>query len=130
MSDQFPSHAQVLAQHQRNCEYWQKGEWRVWCSCEEGKPLSEPIEVISDETYIAHVQRRWREACTVTTVEQLDELPVGTVLREDYDGTIWTLHDDGKHIEAYRECDYLPLLTSAISLPARVIHHPNWEAGK
>lgn len=69
----------------------------------------------------------WRKACTVTTVEQLDALPVGTVLREDYDGTIWTLHDGGKHIEAYRECDYLPLLTSAINLPARVLHNPDWE---
>jgi len=127
MSDQFPSHAQVLAQHLRYQDRPDRGEWRVFCSCESRKWFTEPIEVVNDETYIAHVERVWREACTVKTVEQLDALPVGTVLREDYDGTIWTLHDGGKHIEAYRECDYLPLLTSAINLPARVIHHPYWE---
>lgn len=125
MSDQFPSLAAVVAAH-RWVSKSTFSRYRAGCSCGWERDIVGTNRK-GLQLHGEHVEQVWREACTVKTREALDALPVGTVLREDYDGTIWTLHDGGKHIEAYRECDYLPLLTSAITLPARVIHHPDWE---
>lgn len=125
MSDQFPSHSDVLAQHLRYHDRPDRGEWRVFCSCESRKWFTEAIEVISDETYIAHVERRWREACTVTTVEQLDALPVETVLR-DASGQIFEKSPDGEGDTPWWY-DGDPHYITDITLPARVIHNPDWE---
>lgn len=104
----------------------------MFCSCESRKWFTEPIEVISDETYIAHVEQMWREACTVTTVEQLDALPEGTVIHtvelpEDTCGSgAWTKCRDTGGDWYWWAMDFGEP-ASEVPLPARVIHHPDWE---
>lgn len=112
---EFPSLADVIADH---FPTEHAGGWG-WCN-HHHSDAGEPFEFESFEQWGQHVVTAFRDA-----------LPVGTVLREDYDGTIWTLHNRGGlfgGVDAYRECDYLPLLTSAINLPAQVIWHPSWAA--
>ena len=123
MSDQFPSHSDVLAQHLRYHDRPDRGEWRVFCSCESRKWFTEPIEVVNDETYIAHVERVWREACTVKTVEQLDALPVGCVVR-DQRGLLW----ETDHGHMYAASYAVPMCIKAVALPAVIVWHPEWEA--
>lgn len=126
MSDQFPSLAEVLAKHvDITNDEWRNNFMHGHPSCACGWEQNDDSGI--GPFWSDHFAEMWRETRMIRTPDQLDALPVGTVLREDYDGTIWTLHDGGKHIDAFRECDYLPLLTSAISLPARVIHNPDWE---
>ncbi|WFN94145.1 MULTISPECIES: hypothetical protein [Gordonia] len=44
--------------------------------------------MFSTEEHAEHVADTWREARTVQTVEELDALPVGTILRCGY-GRVW-----------------------------------------
>lgn len=125
MSDQFPSRSEVLAKHLRYHDRPDRGEWRVFCSCESRKWFTEAIEVISDETYIAHVERRWREACTATTVEQLDALPDGCVVR-DQRGLLW--ETDQGHM--YAASFAMPMCIKTVALPAVIVWHPEWEESR
>lgn len=65
----FPSLAEVLAAHR-----WSIITHR--CRCEDPATMGE---------WAQHVSDAWREACTIRTVGQLNELPVGSVIRAIHD---------------------------------------------
>ncbi|MGV0805768.1 hypothetical protein [Mycolicibacterium setense] len=75
-----------------------------------------------------HVQAEWLKACTITTVEQLDSLPDGSVVHvphkpsassvEGRYGQWWPNRSEGPY--PYDRRNEL--------LPARLIHHPEWSA--
>lgn len=90
-------------------------------------------EINSWPSQSQHQAEMWREACTVTTVEQLDALPDRTVIL-DADGAVlrrnpW-LSDVPPlwfPLDGYSGMDRdLGLLAEDVDLPARIIHHPDW----
>lgn len=76
----------------------------------------------------------WREACTVTTVEQLDALPDRAVIL-DVDGVVlrrnpWLSENPALWfpLDGYSSLEQdFGIAADEIDLPARVIHHPDWE---
>ncbi|AQT78299.1 hypothetical protein B1R94_02190 [Mycolicibacterium litorale] len=67
----------------------------------------------------------WREACTITTVEELDALPSGVEVRS-VNGP-WLKND-----RFYPDEPWWPAggeiseASSEVGLPARLTHHPDW----
>ena len=72
----------------------------------------------------------WREACTVTTVAGLDELP-DRVTIIDASNNVYGKEADNNMSGIYGtwlSVGYeVPFFSSELDLPARVIHHPDWE---
>lgn len=78
-----------------------------------------------------HVQEVWREACAITTVEQLDALPQFSIvgLRME-DGHLFAIEmDDGwcaVHSPFEVERDEIAAVIEAYG-PAQLLHHPDWS---
>lgn len=68
---EFPTLAEVVAKH---ADFWIGGE-RPHRSCTCGWTDYGPHAQVSREQFAEHLSEMWREACTVTTVDQLDALP-------------------------------------------------------
>ncbi len=105
MSDQFPSLADVLAQHR-----WYPQTNGCFCGNPRYMPWADHFD---------HQAEIWREACTVTTVEQLDALPEDVVILDGCGAAgrkvrgVWWWTGTADPFEP--------------DLPARVIHNPDWE---
>lgn len=71
----------------------------------------------------------WRDVCTVRTVEQLDTLPPGSVIRDGLSepdfGCVFEKSSDGEG-EVPWWYDGSPHEISDISLPALLVWHPDW----
>ncbi|SBS73835.1 hypothetical protein MHPYR_180083 [uncultured Mycobacterium sp.] len=93
----------------------------------------------SDEAQLGYCEDladAWREACTITTVEQLDALPFESVIR-DQDGII--LAHNPRHVYPSQLRPWWPLSgysalerdygveAESITLPALLIWSPDWE---
>ncbi|MCA4754772.1 hypothetical protein H8Z60_19785 [Mycolicibacterium fortuitum] len=107
---EFPTLAEVVAKH---ADTWH-GEKRYYMqritqpgfrSCTCGQWIDEdPAAQFSRKSFAVHVREAWAEACTITTVEQLDALPVRCIVRWSHGSTdereacgwSWgpTAHDD------------------------------------
>jgi hypothetical protein len=130
MSAEFPSLAEVLAKHLHNDE----GGGHVWCSCESHAQFGQ-LEVISEATYLAHIERRWLEARTIRTVDQLDTLPPGAIVltaspRLIPSSCIWIrdTSDEHGHWWNYRGDDSFTSADVLYEKPeiALLLHHPDW----
>ena len=108
---------EVLAQHR---------PYGLDCSCY--RPIN------SNDDWSRHANEAWREACTIRTVEQLDALPEGAIVR-DRGGRVFEQTTNwrcaGKGFTAWwsetgeegeASSDELN------DLPALLIWNPNWEA--
>lgn len=97
---EFPTLAEVVAKH---ADFWIGGE-SPHRSCTCGWTDYGPRAQVSREQFAVHVREEWRDACTITTVEQLDALPVRCIVRWSHGSTdereacgwSWgpTAHDD------------------------------------
>lgn len=72
-----------------------------------------------------HVQEVWREACTITTVEQLGSLPVGVILI-DPDVQFTPPPMFAKYTGGWKFMD-MGTFAIDIPLPSRLIWHPEWS---
>jgi len=126
MNTKHPSLSQVLADHQLSGDSrfsHKNGQSMVqWPKCACGwsdHPNRHP----------EHVEQMWREARTITSSEQLDALPAGTVIRDhqsefgcifeksaDGEGEVPWWHDGEPHYDL-----------TEINLSALLIHHPDWD---
>lgn len=74
-----------------------------------------------------HILDRLEDACTITTVEQLEALPIGSVvhtgenLPDSYHEGAWTKNDDGWY---WWGMDFAEP-ASLIGLPALLLYHPD-----
>lgn len=113
MSTKFPSLAQAMAYHR---------PYGLDCRC--GIPIN------SDQGWAQHVEREWHAECKVTTEEQLDALPIGTVVRQiqDPDNDPATLEKlpNPMRAEWYLTGTSGPERKLKPFLPMRVIYHPDW----
>lgn len=131
MSDQFPSLAAVVAAH-RWVSKSTFSRYRAGCSCGWERDIVGTNRK-GLQLHGEHVEQVWREACTVTTVAGLNKLPGHTVIMDADDAVLrqnpWCSRPgrwyplDG--FDAY-DRDF-GIEVDAIPLPARVIHHPDWE---
>lgn len=113
MSTEYPTLAEVAAIHVR-CD------------------SSERID--NDEELGQHIADEWRDACTIRTVEQLDALPIGSVVRTTEErvavktgerwgnqsgyGSWWSVADEDEFDLSSDELD---------DPPALLIFHPDWS---
>mgnify|MGYP001449041961 CR=1 FL=1 len=77
----FPTLAQIIDQHER---VYSPFAQRDYCTCGEWSDDSRHNN--GHATHGEHVQAVWLETRTITTVEQLDALPVGAVVMFGNDG--------------------------------------------
>lgn len=125
---EFPTLAEVVAKH---ADTWH-GEKRYYMqritqpgfrSCTCGQWIDEdPAAQFSRKSFAVHVREAWAEACTITTVEQLDALPVRSVVR-DADGDVHEMDDCG-----FWRAPRYPSILNAVVFPARLLWHPEAEA--
>lgn len=109
----FPTLADVIENHPivdggNSCGC---GHWRYWNN-----------DDTTNGTWEQHVQVEWAEARTVVTVEQLDALPVRSVVR-DADGDVHEMDDCG-----FWRAPRYPSILNAVVFPARLLWHPEAEA--
>jgi len=114
---EFPSLAEVLQDHPildggNGCGC---GRWHAWTKDGELNGCWEE-----------HAQDAWREACAITTVEQLDALPVGSVI--SLAGGIAELVDTGEGDPPEWWIDGQDQGSMGSELPALLIWHPRWAA--
>ncbi|NOQ62844.1 hypothetical protein, partial [Mycolicibacterium fortuitum] len=118
---EFPTLAEVVAKH---ADTWH-GEKRYYMqritqpgfrSCTCGQWIDEdPAAQFSRKSFAVHVREAWAEACTITTVEQLDALPVRSVVR-DADGDVHEMDDCG-----FWRAPRYPSILNAVVLPADLL---------
>lgn len=138
MSDQFPSLSDVLAAHSIRQDYNHPAWGKCRCGFDPDPDWDDDAmteeESNSWPSHSQHQADMWREACTVTMVEQLDALPDRTVILDSDDTVLrrnpWHSESPVKWYpfdgdEAY-ERDF-GITADAIEFPARVIHNPDWE---
>jgi hypothetical protein len=118
MSTECPTLAEVLAKHWVN---------NCWWHCDGGTAMT-------PATHAQHQAEMWREACTISTLEQLDELPIGSVVRTTEErvavktgerwgnqsghGSWWSVADEDEFDLSSDELD---------DLPALLLFHPDWS---
>ena len=114
MSD-FPSLAELLAQH---------GFLSTMniCACQHG--LNGNFGLMNPDQWRAHVAAAWREACTIRTVEQLDALPAGAIVRSRGEVAYERARTPGSD---WYGTNLATVTGSDIGLPALCIWHPSWE---
>jgi hypothetical protein len=116
MSD-FPSLAEVMKAMPNPiaADEFEPGYWR---SC------------ATWDDIVREVEKVWRDACTITTAEQLDALPDRSIVRAGTNGhayeksMLFTL-TGRRWMEAGNGS---PERSDAIGLPALLIWHPGWTA--
>lgn len=128
MSAQFPTLAEVVADHFR-CDEWGGPSWDCGADphCDGGGT--------SYVDYAEHVQDVWRDACTITTVEQLDALPIGSVVRSLGGTDIGDIYVNwaDHHLASlygpwYRSGYEVPCPSDEVDLPAVVLYIPEVTA--
>ncbi|GAC81683.1 hypothetical protein SAMN04488550_4157 [Gordonia malaquae] len=109
---------QHLADHAQSTRYVD-GAPRCACKC--GKWIASIVERGPVKAHRHHVADTWREVRTVRAVEELDALPIGTVVQEDEYRHTWIRHSkkwhcscDGTYVEwssagAFEELERRPL---------------------
>jgi hypothetical protein len=123
MSD-FPSLAEVVTEHR-----WMGPlgyDWLTKCSgCGWGGDTRNTGKTCIS-LHAEHVEQKWREACTVRTIDQLDALPEGSLLSSGYcrgglGPTAW-----GKSAWFFpgSKCS---VDGDMIGVPAVLLWHPDWE---
>ncbi|HVX56255.1 MAG TPA: hypothetical protein VHA37_00860 [Candidatus Saccharimonadales bacterium] len=117
---EFPSLAQVLAKHQRTALYW----FRSSCECGWSQDLHNTYKTCT-QLHAEHQADMWREVCTITTVEQLDQLPAGSILRDANEFTFEKSPDGEGDTPWWYDGD--PHDIGEIDLPARLLHNPGWN---
>ena len=107
-----PDLAEVLAAHRR-CFY---PDGPAFCACNQ---WSYPDRTGGTEHH-AHQAQAWRDACTITTVEQLDRVPAGAIVQSAA-GSIACRFDDRNGVVFG---DDRPFPWHKLALPALLI--PGW----
>lgn len=74
-----------------------------------------------------HVESVWRDACTITTVEQLDALPPESIVKSE-GGSVACRFYDGIHGVTFGDERPFKWTVLASELPAVVLWHPGWSA--
>ena len=116
---EFPTLAEVLAPH---ADYVSNGV--RYCTCGTWGDDSETAQH-SRLAFMTHVREVWMDACTITTVEQLESLPVGVILiYPDVQFTPPPMF--AKYTGGWKFMD-MGTFAIDISLPARLIWHPEWS---
>lgn len=119
----FPSHAQVLAQHR----FDDSAEIEVFCHEVDASPqvgLKRGPDCQADwQEWVDHFADAWREACTISTDEELDAVPVGAIVRSSA-GTI-ACRFDSTHGVVFG--DERPFPWRKLALDALLLWHPGWE---
>ncbi|MFV8049894.1 hypothetical protein [Mycobacterium sp. 48b] len=129
---EFPTLAEVVAKH---ADTWigaksypvhgfaQPGYRVCTCYWRDGSPAAQ----FSRESFAEHVQGEWREACTITTVEQLDALPADTII-VDADNWAWQKDaNPGSRLWIPSAFNSELVCEDGPELPAYVLHHPDWS---
>lgn len=73
----------------------------------------------------------WREACTIDTVEDLNELPVGSIVMAAWDPQphhVMTRFSDGWYGWPSRDMPLYPLGSGRNGETALLVWHPAWDA--
>lgn len=111
---EIPTHAQVLKDH---------ALFQGSCLC--GWPEDAP----GLHDHAEHQAAAWREACTITTVDQLDALPVGSVVMPLWyldAGPCWKLSDGWFGV--FSDKPMYPLGSRQKGNAALLVWHPGWSA--
>lgn len=103
-------------------------DWSTFCQC--GHRIADTTATDIEALHRAHVVATLRESRTVRTMEDLDALPEGTVLRL-HSGEIVMLDgpgcDTGQRVQHWEWSDCCGL--GAMHLPARVLYRPDEDGG-
>lgn len=114
--NEFPSLAEIIDKHTPS-----GSEGNVQCWCNENFD--------SFREHAEHIAQAWREACTITTVEHLDALPVAAVIKlGDLPGGLYEKDRKGSWGFGCWGDEYQQIIISA-ELEALTIHlvwHPDW----
>lgn len=126
MSDQFPSLSDILAAHSIRQDYNHPAWGKCRCGFDPDPGWDDDAmtdeEINSWPSQSQHQADMWREACTVTTVEQLDAPPDGCVVR-DQRGLLWETDQGHMYAASYA----MPMCIKTVALPAVIVWHPEWE---
>lgn len=109
---EFPTLADVIDKHTPS-----GAEGHVTCWC--GEQFS------SFREHAEHVAAAWRDACTIRTVEELDALPFGAVVRTECGSITDRYRDEDGTLEWW--VDGSPDAGVGEDLPALLIWHPDWR---
>ncbi|MFV8169876.1 hypothetical protein [Mycolicibacterium peregrinum] len=107
----FPTLAEVLDKHRQGIVH--DGWWECY-DC--GKPHN-----------AEHQAAAWRDACTITTVEQLDTLPEASVIHVPHKRTASSIEKRHGLWWPSRSTGPFPNLTRDNLLPALLIWYPEWS---
>lgn len=106
-----PDLAEVLAAHRPNLIS------SVWDACQCGW-----VPSLDGHTLTAHQAQAWRDACTITTVEDLDRVPSGAIVRSSA-GSI-ACRFDGRNGVVFG--DDRPFPWHRLAFPAILLWSPGW----
>ncbi|MFV8169877.1 hypothetical protein [Mycolicibacterium peregrinum] len=137
---EFPTLAEVVARH---ADTWH-GEKRYYMqritqpgfrSCTCGQWIDEdPAAQFSRKSFTVHVREAWADACTITTVEQLDALPMGAVIRTTEDRVALKSGESWGNASGYRSWwsaadgeEFDCSSDELDDLPALLLWHPEWS---
>lgn len=109
---EFPSLATVIDKHTPH-----GSEPRIRCWCDD--------QFNSFRQHAEHAAEMWREACTITTVEQLIYLPAGSVISTRSRGSLEKFADGRWYRPGWRDS---VLLTQVVrDFPIVLIWSPEWS---
>lgn len=120
MSAECPTLAGVIAAHP---------EGQDW-----GIPNGEctECEEYTSATWAEHIESAWREACTIRTLEELNALPVGSIVVTMWDPAphhVMTRFTDGWFGWPSRDCPLFPLGAAKGDEWVLLVWHPGWARG-
>lgn len=75
------------------------------------------------EEWVDHVTDAWREVCTIRTAEQLDALPLGSILLTAAQNPVQKAHADGLWWMAHKDS---PMPTH-LMVGFQLVWHPDWS---
>ena len=96
-------------------------DWSTYCQC--GYRIATTTAADVEALHREHVAATWQQARTITTIAQLDALPVGTVVR-DHEADIMVYGPTGEGESAWWY-DGDPYRANEVDLPALVVWRPD-----
>lgn len=126
MSTEYPTLAEVVEKHRWKAHAGRPSD--VACT---GCNWSERIQNTGKTAirlHADHVSDVWREECTIRTVEQLNALPPGSVIRDhpgEFGCTFEKASDGEGDVPWWYDGQPHDLVD--INLPAQIIWHPDWS---
>ena len=120
MSD-FPSLAEIYLRHA-----WRYAPDRV-CDCGWCGTIHDPERDLRQQ-HAEHVTDAWSDACTITTAEQLESLPVGAVVKDAERATQEKFADHRWYQPAWTGGRSAYQIAHQMLLPALLIWLPEWTA--